>query len=89
MQTLELYAAQQFPSEVTGFDWMNAFKSFLNLNLEKNDSKYPDPGVSISSISNTGKISISFTNKMFVPPLDEINKAAIPVKSHARTMLAR
>jgi hypothetical protein len=40
----------------------------------------------VSSISNTGKVSLSFTNKMYVPPLEQINKAAFPVANHARML---
>ena len=58
----------------------------LNPKDEKNASKYPDPQVSVSSISNTGKVILSFTNKMYVPPLDQINKAAFPVANHARML---
>jgi hypothetical protein len=59
---------------------------YLNPKLERNESKYPEPEIYVSSITNTGKIKFSFSNKMFVPPLEEINKAAIPVASQARML---
>ena len=40
----------------------------------------------MSSISNTGKVILSFTNKMYVPPLDQINKAAFPAANNARML---
>jgi hypothetical protein len=46
---------------------------YLSPKLERNESKYPEPKISVSSITNTGKIKFSFSNKMFVPPLEEIN----------------
>jgi len=53
-----------------GFDWFNAFKKLLNIRERLQGSKYPDPEVSVQSITNTGKIKLSFSNDMFVPPLD-------------------
>jgi hypothetical protein len=40
----------------------------------------------VSSISNTGKVSLSFSNKMYVPPLEQINKAAFQVANHGRML---
>jgi hypothetical protein len=65
---------------------MNSFRQLLDPKAERNASKYPDPTITVSSITNTGKIKISFSNKMFVPPLEQINKAAFPAANHARML---
>ena len=65
---------------------MTAFRSLLNPKVEKNASKYPDPEVSVTSITNTGKIKLSFSNQMYVPPLDQINDAAFPIATHSRML---
>ena len=65
---------------------MNSFFRLLDPKNEKNASKYPEPNLTVTSITNTGKIKISFSNKMFVPPLEQINKAAFPAANHARML---
>lgn len=65
---------------------MAALRKRLDPTLEKNESKYPEPDIRVTEITNTGKIKISFSNKMFVPPLEEINKASIPAENRARML---
>jgi hypothetical protein len=71
-------AAEQFKSSVTtttgGFDWMGAFEK-LNKAKSKmggNNKKPEEPDVAITSISTTGLVTMAFSKKMVVPPLDMI-----------------
>jgi len=53
-------------------------KSLLKGRSKSN--KYPEPDVFITKIDHMGVVTFVFTNQMFIPPLEYINNASIPLK---------